>query len=277
MRASSSRGWLESAPGALRAPIGVRGDRFRYSRRPRRSPSPQPRQTPRIIGGTYIPTASGGASGNPVTFSIDPSAHGSCSISGATVTFVAVGTCVIDANQAGNASYEAATQVQQSFAVLGTQSITFTSNPPSPAVIGGTYIPTASGGASGNPVTFSIDASAKGSCSISGATVTFVAVGTCVIDANQAGNASYGAATQVQQSFAVLGTQSITFTSTPPNSGVVGGTYTVTASGGASGNPVTFSIDPSANVNLQHLGCHRHLRRRRDLRHRRQPGRQRQL
>ena len=59
-------------------------------------------------------TASGGASGNPVTFSIDPSTNGICSISGATVTFVAVGTCVIDANQAGNANYEAATQVQQS-------------------------------------------------------------------------------------------------------------------------------------------------------------------
>ena len=148
-------------------------------------------------------TASGGASGNPVTFSIDSSAHGSCSISGATVTFVAVGTCVIDANQAGNASYEPATQVQQSFVVLGTQSITFTSTPPNPAVVGGTYPVTASGGASGNPVTFSIDSSAHGSCSISGATVTLVAVGTCVIDANQAGNASYEAATQVQQSFAV--------------------------------------------------------------------------
>jgi hypothetical protein len=202
---------------------------------------------PAVIGGTYPVTASGGASGNPVTFSIDPSANGSCSISGATVTFVAVGTCVIDANQAGNANYEAALQVQQSFPVLGTQSITFTSTPPKPAVIGGTYPVTAGGGASGNPVTFSIDPSAKGSCSLSGATVTFVAVGTCIIDANQAGNANYEAALQIQQSFAVLGTQSIHFTSTPPGSAVVGGTYPVTASGGASGNPVTFSIDPSAN------------------------------
>ena len=321
---------------------------------------------PAVVGGTYTVTASGGASGNPVTFSIDPSAKGSCSISGATVTFVAVGTCVIDANQAGNGNYEAATQVQQSFAVIGTQSITFTSTPPEPGARGrrhlhgdgerrgqwqpgdlldrrlverqlqhlgchrhlrrrrdlrhrrqpgrqrqlrsrhpgpavlrrprapraspsprprrarrsweGTYTVTASGGASGNPVTFSIDASANGSCSISGATVTFVAVGTCVIDANQAGNANYEAATQVQQSFdPEPGTQTITFTSTPPSPAVVGGTYTVTASGGASGNPVTFSIDPSANGICTHLGCHRHLRRRRDLRHRRQPGRQRQL
>ena len=150
--------------------------------------------SPAVVGATYTATASGGASGNPVTFSIDSSAHGSCSIAGATVTLVAVGTCVIDANQAGNANYEAATQLQQSFAVLGTQSITFTSTPPSPALVGATYTPTASGGASGNPVTFSIDSSAHGSCSISGAIVTLVAVGTCVIDANQAGSAGYGSA-----------------------------------------------------------------------------------
>ena len=202
---------------------------------------------PAVIEGTYPVTASGGASGNPVTFSVDPSADGSCSISGATVTLVAVGTCVIDANQAGNAGYEAATQVQQSFAVVGTQSITFTTTSPSPAVVGGTYTPTAKGGASGNPVIFSVDPSAKGSCAISGGRVSFVAVGTCVIDANQAGSPSYEAATQVQQSFAVVGTQSITFTSTPSSPAVVGGTYSPTASGGASGNPVTFSVDPSAD------------------------------
>ena len=76
------------------------------------------------MGGAYTPTATGGASGNPVTFSIDPSATGICSISGATVSFVAVGTCVVDANQAGNASHEAATQVQQSIAVSAAGSAT---------------------------------------------------------------------------------------------------------------------------------------------------------
>ena len=83
------------------------------------------------------------------------------------------------------------------------QTITFTSAAPHFAVEGGTYTPTASGGGSGNPVTFSVDASAQGSCTMSGATVSFVAVGTCVVDANQAGNASYQAAPQVQQSFSV--------------------------------------------------------------------------
>ena len=52
---------------------------------------------------------------------------------GATVSVHGVGTCVIDANQAGNANYNAAPQVQQSFTVgKGNQTITFTSTAPAP-------------------------------------------------------------------------------------------------------------------------------------------------
>ena len=183
---------------------------------------------PALVGGTYTATASGGGSGNPVTFSIDPSAHGSCTIAGGTVTFVADGTCVIDANQAGNAGYQAAPQAQQSFAGPAPDHHLHL-DPADPALVGGTYTVTASGGASGNPVTFTVDPSAQGTCSIAGGIVTFVAVGTCVIDANQAGNAGYQAATQVQQSFAVSAAQSITFTSTPPSATVGGATYTPAA------------------------------------------------
>ena len=153
-----------------------------------------------------------------------------CSISGSTVTFGQPGTCVIDANQAGNANYQAAPQVQQTFTVQRrqmAQSITFTSTPPASPAVGGTYTVTASGRRSGNPVTFTIDPSSTSSaCSISGSTVTFGQLGRCVIDANQAGNAKYQAAPQAQQTFTVNGTkiaQSITFTSVPRQS-TVGGT-----------------------------------------------------
>jgi hypothetical protein len=84
------------------------------------------------------------------------------------------------------------------------QVITFTSTPPSNATVGGpTYSVSATGGGSGNPVTFTIDASATSVCSIAGATVSFIGAGSCVIDANQAGNGIYPPATQVQQSFNV--------------------------------------------------------------------------
>src|SRR6202035_2781096 len=128
---------------------------------------------------------------------------------------IGVGTCVIDANQAGDSNWNAAPQAQQSFAVAkGDQTITFTSTAPSGATVGGpTYTVTATA-SSGLTVTFTIDASAASVCSISGSTVSFTANGTCVIDANQAGNVNYNPAPQAQQSFAVgKGNQTTTFTS----------------------------------------------------------------
>jgi hypothetical protein len=40
-----------------------------------------------------------------------------CTVSGSTVSYAAAGSCVIDANQAGNATYAAAPQVQQTIKV----------------------------------------------------------------------------------------------------------------------------------------------------------------
>jgi hypothetical protein len=201
------------------------------------------------VGSTYTATATGGGSGNPVTFTIDPASTPVCSISGASVTFDQPGTCVIDANQAGNAHYQAAAQAQQDITVSGspgtTQAIVFTSKPSS-TTVGSTYTVTARGGGSGNPVTFTIDPASTSACSISGATVTFNQAGTCVIDANQAGNAHYQAAAQRQQDIAVTTTQTISFTSTAAANSAAGDTYDVTATGGASGNPVTFTIDPAS-------------------------------
>jgi hypothetical protein len=63
----------------------------------------------------------------------------------------------------------------------------------------------------------SISDSAGAVCTIAGPTVSFIDVGSCVIDANQAGNANYNAASQVQVSFVVSqNNQIISFTSTAP-------------------------------------------------------------
>lgn len=83
------------------------------------------------------------------------------------------------------------------------QTITFTSTPPAIATVGGSYTVTANA-TSGLTVTFSIDAaSTPGACTIAGSVVTFTGAGTCIIDANQAGNAAYSAAPQRQQTMAV--------------------------------------------------------------------------
>jgi hypothetical protein len=84
----------------------------------------------------------------------------------------------------------------------GSQAIAFSSRAPTTAVAGGPpYAVAATGGASGNPVTFSSATSSV--CTVSGATVSFVGVGTCTIDAHQAGNSNYAAAPTATQSFTV--------------------------------------------------------------------------
>ena len=125
---------------------------------------------------------------------------------GSAINFIAVGTCIVAANQAGNGNFNTAPQVTQSFAVgRASQTITFTSTAPAAAVYNGTaYTATATGGASGNPVTFStLTPSVCTSSGTNGATISFVGVGSCTVAADEAGNANYSAATQATQIFAV--------------------------------------------------------------------------
>jgi hypothetical protein len=203
------------------------------------------------VGGASYTVAATATSGLPVAFSVVAGSAGVCSISGSTVSFTGAGTCTVNADQAGNSSYSAAAQVQQSFTVStpskSSQTITFTSTAPSSASIGGTPYHVTATASSGLAVSFSIAAGSAGVCSISGSTVSFTGSGTCVVDADQSGNASYLAAPQAQQSITVgLRSQTITFTSTTPGGATVGGsTYTVAATA-TSGLAVTFSIAPGS-------------------------------
>ncbi|HZX90654.1 MAG TPA: hypothetical protein VFE67_08430 [Rudaea sp.] len=200
------------------------------------------------FGGTYAVAATA-TSGRTVTFSIDAASASVCSISGSQVSFIGVGACAINANQAGNIGYNPAPQVQQSFAVgPASQSINFTSSAPASAKFGGTYNVTATA-TSGLTVTFAIDGASSTVCSLAGSQVSFIGVGTCTINADQGGNANYNAAPQNQQSFAVgKANQTVNFTSTAPLGATVGGPqYTVTAQA-SSALPVALSIDASSSA-----------------------------
>jgi hypothetical protein len=79
------------------------------------------------------------------------------------------------------------------------QSVAFTTKPPSSVIVGGTYVPHATGGSSQDPIAITIDPTSAHDCSVTGGTVKFTAIGVCRIDANQAGNGEYTAAPQTQQ------------------------------------------------------------------------------
>jgi len=201
-----------------------------------------------VIGGLpYTPSATA-TSGLTVSFAVDAASAGICTISGGSVSFTAAGTCRITADQAGNGSYAAAPQVQQSFTIgAASQTIGFTSTAPASAVVGGSpYTPSATA-TSGLTVTFAIDPASAGVCTISGGSVSFTGTGTCGITADQAGNGSYAAAPQVQQSFTIgAARQTIGFTSTAPASAKVGGESYTPAATATSGLSVRFAIDPSS-------------------------------
>lgn len=70
-----------------------------------------------VVGGaTYRPTATA-SSRQPVTITVDSSAVGICSINDGIVTYSSPGLCVLNANQAGSADFNAAPQVQQTFPI----------------------------------------------------------------------------------------------------------------------------------------------------------------
>jgi sugar lactone lactonase YvrE len=225
-------------------------------------------------------SATGGASGNAVVFSVS---SGPCTVSGSTLTVIGAGTCVVPANQAGNADYSAAATVFHSVVVnaavltvtankasrvygstnptftasfsgfvngdtssvlsgapsltttatntsapasysitaaagtlaasnytfsfvngtltvtAATQTISFTA-PPSPVTYGVVPISLSATASSGLAVIFSVF---SGPCTVSGNTLTVAGVGTCVVAANQPGNADYTAAVAVLQSVVI--------------------------------------------------------------------------
>jgi hypothetical protein len=159
-----------------------------------------------LLGTAPFPVSATASSGLAVSFASTTPAV--CTVSGATVTLVATGTCTVQAKQAGNANWAAATPVSQSFHVQRSQTITFGAL--SNRAFGSAPFTASATASSGLAVTFASTTSAF--CTVSGATVTLVAAGTCTIQATQAGNTTYAAATPVNQSFQVTQeSQTITF------------------------------------------------------------------
>ncbi|MGD1072736.1 MAG: FG-GAP-like repeat-containing protein [Bryobacteraceae bacterium] len=137
-------------------------------------------------------------SGLPVSFAAGNLAV--CTVAGSTVTLVSAGTCTIQAFQAGNANYAAAPSVSQHFTVTpGSQTIAFAAL--KDQTFGTPPFTIAATASSGLTVTFA--STGLPVCTVTGETVTLVSVGVCTIQALQAGNADYAAATPVVQTFTV--------------------------------------------------------------------------
>ncbi|GAA4279150.1 hypothetical protein GCM10022259_38750 [Aquimarina mytili] len=154
----------------------------------------------RTFGDTdFMLTATGGASGNPVTFVSSNTAV--ATISGNTVTIVGAGSTTITASQAGNATYAAATDVMQTLVVnKADQTITFT--PLATVTEDDADFNLNATASSGLVVTYiSSDPSVA---TVSGNTVSIIGLGTTTITASQAGDTNWNAATDVMQTLTVV-------------------------------------------------------------------------
>ena len=141
------------------------------------------------------------SSGLPVSFSSLTTSL--CTVSGATVTLVAAGTCTIQAAQAGNSSYNAASNVSQSFTIsAGARSQTITFATPGNHLVSASPVYLTATASSGLIV--SLTSLTTAVCVVSNNYATLLAAGTCTVEASQAGNASYSAAPSVTQGFLVI-------------------------------------------------------------------------
>src|SRR5439155_4813075 len=182
------------------------------------------------------------APGGPVSFSNG----GVCSNSGSSFTMTAgTGTCTVKYDQAGNANYNAASQVTESVtAEKADQTITVLTHAPASAVYNSDFTVSAGGGGSGNPIVYS----STGSCSNSGATYTMTSgTGTCSVKYNEAGDANYNSAPQVTESVtAQKANQTISF-GTLPDKTYGDPDFTVSATA-SSGLTVSFGASGQCTV-----------------------------
>ena len=165
------------------------------------------------------------------------SSGGVCLNVGNTFTMMSgTGTCTVKYDQAGNANYNAASEVTEPVtAVKADQTISVTTHTPASAVYGSQF--TVAANAPGGTIAYS----SSGPCTNTGATFTMTsASGTCVVKYGQAGDSNYNAASEVTESVtAAKADQAITVATHAPANAVVGSSFDVAAN--APGGSVAYS------------------------------------
>jgi hypothetical protein len=132
----------------------------------------------------------------PVSYAVTA---GPATVSGSTLTITGAGSVTVQATQAGNVNFLAATPVSVTFTVnQEAQTITFTN--PGTQTFGVAPITLVATATSSLPVSFAVTA---GPATVSGSTLTITGAGSVTVQATQAGNVNFLAATPVSVTFTV--------------------------------------------------------------------------
>ncbi len=205
----------------------------------------------KIFGNPDFNVSATATSGLPVSFA----ASGNCSVTGTLVHLTGAGSCTITASQAGNATWNPAPNVAQTFPIApSSQTITF--NPLIGKYLGDSDFNLSATASSNLAVSFAV---ATGDCTVSGNRVhlTGSAAGSCTITASQAGDANYNAATSVDQTFAIavftgIELYAVTGTATLPGQSVPvwGYSYTDAPVIQPGGPALTFNLNDPVTIRL---------------------------
>ena len=230
--------------------------------------SPATTTTKVSFGVAPIALAATATSGLPVAFTTPTptvcSLTTSTGVSTDIVTFINNGTCTIDANQAGNSMYAPAPQKVVTFTVSALPqrltdttpiSTTYTTTPIPLSVASSNMTSTAAPicyAYSSGPGTVSGQGPANSGTCFPPQALTITGTGTVIVLATQAASPGFLATSLNVQVKVSPAPQDVVFTTpsatlaTAPATIVYGTTLTLAATGGASGSPVTYTIDPSS-------------------------------
>lgn len=199
----------------------------------------------KTFGDPDFPVSATANSGLPVGFT----ASGKCTVLGNVVHLTGAGSCTVTASQAGDANYNSAPDMPQSF-TIGKAEQTISFGALSAKTYGDPDFSVSASATSGLSVAFT----ATGNCTVSGTTVHLTGAGSCTVTASQGGDANYNAAANVAQSFPVAKADQIINFSALSEKTDKDPDFTVSATA-TSGLPVSFAVTGNCTVsgNLVHV------------------------
>jgi uncharacterized repeat protein (TIGR03803 family) len=191
--------------------------------------------------GASITLGATASSGLPVSYAV---ISGPATINGSILTTTGLGSVTVQASQAGNTNYTAASPVSRTFTVKqASQTITFTESAPTTAPYNSSFTVAATS-SSGLPVSFS----SAGACTNADATYTMISgAGTCSVIVIQAGNSDYLAAKVTKTTRAARIAPTVSFTGAP-SSAPYQSTFTVDTTSNAGITP-TITTSGACSIN----------------------------
>jgi trimeric autotransporter adhesin len=198
------------------------------------------------VGGTSSLSRSGGTGGGATLFAVT---NGStfCSVSGSTLTGLAVGSCTVTATKDGGANYlpESGQVIVQVGGVTPQAALTMAASPTAIAFNGVSILST-SGGSGTGAVSYAV-ATGGALCSISGTALTGTGVGTCTITATKAADATYAATTATATITVSKAAQTALVASASPTNVTVNAISALSTSGGSGTGAISYAVTTGAN------------------------------